>query len=83
MLLQYKANLHIEICKHLDFFTIATVKGNTDIVNTFLTHFEIRFESLSVGWHYACQFGHVPIIKLLSNRVDIKQILLFHVLKVI
>ena len=76
MLLQYKANLHIEICKHLDFFTIATVKGNTvkgntDIVNTFLTHFEIRFESLSMGWYYACQLGHVPIIKLLSNRVDI------------
>ena len=24
-----------------------------------------------MGWYYACQLGHVPIIKLLSNRVDI------------
>ena len=71
MLLQYKANPHIEIRKHLDSFTIATVKGNTDIVNTFLNHCEIRHESLSMGWYYACQLGHVPIITLLSNRVDI------------
>ena len=71
MLLQYKANPHIEICKHLDSFTIATVKCNTNIVNTFLNHSEIRFESLSMGWYYACQLGHVPIITLLSNRVDI------------
>ena len=40
-------------------------------MNTFLDHSEIRFESLSMGWYYACQLGHVPIIKLLSNRVDI------------
>ena len=71
MLLQYKANPHVEICKHLDSFTIATVEGNTDVVNTFLNHSEIRFESLSMGWYYACQLGHVPIITLLSNRVDI------------
>ena len=71
MLLQYKANPHVEICKHLDSFTIAVVDGNTDIVNTFLNHSEIRFESLSMGWYYACQLGHVPIITLLSKRVDI------------
>ena len=71
LLLQYKGNPHIEIRKHLDSFTIATLEGNTDIVNTFLNHSEIRFESLSMGWYYACQLGHVPIIKLLSNRVDI------------
>ena len=71
LLLQYKANPHIEIRKHLDSFTIATVKGNTDVVNTFLNYSEIRFESLSIGWYYACQLGHVPIITLLSNRVDI------------
>ena len=71
MLLQYKATPHIESRKHLDSFTIATVKGNTDVVNTFLNHSEIRFESLSMGWYYACQLGHVPIITLLSNRVDI------------
>ena len=70
-LLQYKANPHIEIRKHLDSFTIATVEGNTDVVNTFLNHSELRFESLSMGWYYACQLGHVPIITLLSNRVDI------------
>ena len=69
MLLQYKANPHLENRKHLDSFTIATVKGNTDIVNTFLNDSEIRFESLSMGWYYACRLGHVPIIKLLSNRV--------------
>ena len=71
MLLQYKANPHVEIRKHLDSFTFAIAEGNTDIVNTFLNHSEIRFESLSMGWYYACQFGHVPIITLLSNRVDI------------
>ena len=71
MLLQYKANPHIEIRKHLDSFAIATVEGNTDVVNTFLNHSELRFESLSMGWYYACQLGHVPIITLLSNRVDI------------
>ena len=71
VLLQYKANPHVEICKHLDSFTIATVEGNTDVVNTFLNHSEIRFESLSMGWYYACKLGHVPIITLLSNRVDI------------
>ena len=71
ILLQYKANPHVEIRKHLDSFTIATVKGNTDVVNTFLNHSEITFESLSMGWYYACQLGHVPIITLLSNRIDI------------
>ena len=40
-------------------------------MNTFLDHSEIRFESLSMGWYYACQLGHVPIITLLSKRVDI------------
>ena len=24
-----------------------------------------------MGWYYACQFGHVPMITLLSKRVDI------------
>ena len=71
MLLQYKANPHVKSFKHLDSFTIAAFKGNTDIVNTFLNHSEIRFESLSMGWYYACQFGHVPIIALLSHRIDI------------
>ena len=56
---------------HLDSFTIATVEGNTDVVNTFLNHSEIGFESLSMGWYKACQLGHVPIITLLSNKVDI------------
>ena len=71
MLLQHKANPSVGIRKHLDSFTIATVKGNTGIVNTFLNHSEIRFESLSMGWYYACHFGHVPIITLLSQRIDI------------
>ena len=70
ILLQYKANPHFEIRKDLDSFTIATVIGKTDIVKTFLNCSEIRFESLSMGWYYACQLGHVPIITLLSNRVD-------------
>ena len=71
LLLQYKANPHVEIRKHLDSFTIATVEGNTDVVNTFLNYSEIRFESLSMGWYHACQFGHVPMITLLSKRLDI------------
>ena len=71
MLLQYKANPHIELHKHLNSFTIATVESNTDVVNTFLIHSEIRFESLSMGWYKACQLGHVPIITSLSNKVDI------------
>ena len=86
MLLQYKANPHIEVRKHLDSFAIATIESNTDIVNTLLNHSKMRFENLSMGWYSACWFGHVPIITLLSNRVSIiltKQILLFLVLKVI
>ena len=71
MLLQYKANPHVEIRNHLDSFTIATVKGNTDVVNTFLNHSEIRFESLSMGLYYVRQLGHIPIISLLSHRIDI------------
>ena len=71
VLLQYKANPHIEVRNHLDSFAIATIEGNTDVVNTFLNHSKISFESLSMGWYYACQLGHVPIITLLSNRVDI------------
>ena len=71
MLLHHKADLHVEIYKHLDSFTIASVEGNTDVVKTFLNHAEIIFESLSMGWYYACHFGHVPIIALLSNRVNI------------
>ena len=71
MLLQYKANPQVEIRKDLDTFIIAIAEGNTDVVNTFLNHTEIRFDSLSMGWYYACQLGHVPIITLLSNRVDI------------
>ena len=72
MLLQYKVNPpHVEICKHLDAFTISAVEVKTDIVNTYLNHSEIRFESLSMGWYYACQFGHVPNITLLSKRADI------------
>ena len=70
MLLQYKANPHNEICKYLDSFTLAAVDGNTNVVNTFLNHSDVRFESLSMGWYYACQLGHVPIITFLSKRVD-------------
>ena len=71
MLLQYKANPHNEIRKHWDSFVIATIECNIDIVNTFVNHSEISFESLSMGWYYACRLGHVRIITLLSNRVDI------------
>ena len=71
MLLQYNANPHIEIREHVDSFIIATVEGNTEVVNTFLNHSKVRFESLSMGWYSACQLGHVPIITLLSNQVDI------------
>ena len=71
MLLKYTANPHVEIRKHLDSFTIAISEGNTDVVDTFLNHSEIRFESLSMGWYYACQLGHVPIISLLSHRIGI------------
>ena len=71
VLLQYKANPHTEVRKHLDSFAIATIEGNTDVVNTLLNHSKMRFENLSMGWYYACRFGHVPIITLLSNRVSI------------
>ena len=71
MLLQYKVNPHVEICKHLGPFTITAVEVKTDIVNTFLNHSEIRYESLSSGGYYACHFGHVPNITLLSKRADI------------
>ena len=57
----HKADQHVEIYKHLDSFTIASVEGNTEVVKTFLNHAEITFESLSMGWYYACHFGHVHI----------------------
>ena len=69
MLLHHKAELHVEIYKHLDSFTIASVEGNTDVVKPCLNHAEITFESLSMGWYYACHFGHVPALQ--SNRVNI------------
>ena len=71
ILLQYKANPDFEIHNHLDSFTIATIEGNTDVVNTFLNYTEVRFESLSMVWYYACQLGHTEIISLLSSRIDI------------
>ena len=41
------------------------------IVHSLLNHADLSFETLSIGWYYACHCGHIPIIKLLSNRLEI------------
>ena len=74
-LLQYKANSDIvigqDIQMSLDSLQIAAIKGNTEAVNSLLNHADLSFETLSIGWYYACHCGHIPIIKLLSNRLEI------------
>ena len=75
VLLRYNANPHYSITTSegisIDSFICAAMSGNIECVNIFLKHNELSLKSLSMGWYSACNRGHVPIIRLLSNRLDI------------
>ena len=74
VLLKYNANPHYFITINgvsFDSFACAAMNGNIECVNIFLKRTELSLKCLSMGWYCACVYGHVPIIKLLSNRLDI------------
>ena len=74
VLLKYNANPHYFATVDgvsVDSFAYAAVNGNIECLNIFLKHTELSLKSLSMGWYFACGFGQVPIIRLLSNRLDI------------
>ena len=74
VLLRYNANPHYFVTSEgvsFDSFACAAANGNIECVNIFLKHTELSLKSLSIGWYCACYYGHAPIIRLLSNRVDI------------
>ena len=74
VLLRYNANPHYFVTVDglpIDSLACAVMCGNIECVNIFLKHTELNLKSLSLGWYFACGFGHVPIIRLLSNRLDI------------
>ena len=74
VLLRYNANPHYFVTidgVSVDSLAIAVLTGNIECVNILLKHTELSLKSLSMGWFWACGIGHVPIIKLLSNRLDI------------
>ena len=74
VLLRYNANPHYFVTSDevsFDSLACAAMSGNIECLNIFLKHAELSLKSLSMGWHYACKMGHIPIIRLLSNRLDI------------
>ena len=74
VLLRYNANPHYFVSDEgvlIDSFACAAANGNIECVNIFLKHTELSLKSLSMGWYCACVKGHAPIIRLLSNRLDI------------
>ena len=74
VLLRYNANPHYFVTSDgvsFDSLAYAVMSGNIECVNIFLKHTELSLKSLSMGWFWACGYGHVPIITLLSNRLDI------------
>ena len=52
-------------------FAFAAISGNIECLNIFLKHTDLSLKSLSMGWYWACYHGHIPIITLLSTRLDI------------
>ena len=74
VLLRHNANPHYFVTSEgvsFDSFACAAANGNIECVNIFLKHTELSLKSLSMGWYFACGYGHVPVIRLLSNRLDI------------
>ena len=74
VLLRYNANPHYFVTidgVSLDSLALAVGSRNIECVNILLKHTELSLKGLSMGWYYACGIGHVPIIKLFSNRLDI------------
>ena len=52
-------------------FALAAMKCNIECLNIFLKHSEFSLKTISMSWNFACYHGHVPIITLLSTRLDI------------
>ena len=76
VLLRYNANPHyfVTITSNgvsLDSLACAAVSGNIECLNILLKHTKFSFKSLSMGLYFACHFGHVSIIRLFSNSLDI------------
>ena len=74
VLLRYNAHPHYFVTSEgvsFDSLAFAAGCGNSECVNIFLKHTELSLKSLSMGWHCACYYGNVPVIRLLSNRLDI------------
>ena len=74
VLLRYNANPHYFVTIDgvaIDLLVCAAGRGNIECVNILLKHTEFSLKSLSMGWYLACSYSHVPIIRLLSNRLDI------------
>ena len=74
VLLRYNANPHYFVTidgVSIDSLALAAMSGNIECLNIFLKHTELSLKSLSMGWYCACLYGHGPIIRLLSNRLDI------------
>ena len=74
VLLRYNANPHYFVSIEgvsVDSFACAVMSGNIECLNILLKHTELSLKSLSMGWYSACNIGHVPIIRMLSNRLDV------------
>ena len=74
VLLRYNANPHYLVTIDglpIDSLALAISSGNIECLNIFLKHTELSLKSLSMGLYLACGFGHAPVIRLLSNRLDI------------
>ena len=74
VLLRYNANPHYFVTfdgVSFDSFVFAAGSGNIECLNIFLKHTELSLKSLSMGWYWACCHGHLPIIRLLSNKLGI------------
>ena len=74
VLLRHNANPHYFVTSEgvsFDSFACAAANGNIECVNIFLKHTELSLKRLLIGWYCACYYGNVPVIRLLSNRLDI------------
>ena len=74
VLLRYNANPHYFVTidgVSIDSLGLAAISGDIECLNILLKHTELSLKSLSMGWYCACGSGHVPIIRLLSNRLHI------------
>ena len=77
ILLRFKANPHHLIASvqengvSNDSLAVAAQSGNIESMKILLNHIEFSLKSLSMAFYYACGFGLVPLITLLSNKLNI------------